>query len=150
IKETGVPTVLRELPEARATNDLDLFLRPELLIESEKLMPLADAIRALGYEVVPSAAKYQFVKNPNGPGTIKIDLLTGPRNSFRGSDVKADVRRARPAKSVGIHAHPVDEAPTLEVGLLKYALNGRLSSGELFVAEVWLPHPFTYLMMKLF
>ena len=53
-------------PEARSTNDIDLFLRPELLIASEKLKPLASAIsyealcgtelhgetRAFGMEVI--------------------------------------------------------------------------------------------------
>ena len=36
-------TLLREWPEPRSTNDLDLFLRPELLIDSAKLKPLAEA-----------------------------------------------------------------------------------------------------------
>jgi len=39
---------------ARATfdNDLDLYLRPELLIQSAKLKPLAKAIVRLDYQVV--------------------------------------------------------------------------------------------------
>ena len=69
-------------PEARSTNDLDLFLRPELLVDSEKLKPLADAIYDLDYEPVPGAEKYQFIKSAAG-GTdaakLKIDILTGPR-----------------------------------------------------------------------
>jgi len=32
-------TLLQEWPELRSTNDIDLFLRPELLIESGKLRP---------------------------------------------------------------------------------------------------------------
>ena len=44
VRRIGVQTLLQEWPESRSTNDLDLFLRPELLIESEKLKPLADAI----------------------------------------------------------------------------------------------------------
>jgi len=49
-------------------------------------------------------------------GGIKIDILTGPQSRFHGTRVKADTRRARPKPSVGIHAHPVDEALTLEEG----------------------------------
>jgi len=146
-------TLLREWPEPRSTNDLDLFLRPELLIESAKLKPQAEAIAKLGYQVVPGAEKYQFVKpGPGGAeaGSIKIDILTGPQSCFQGTRVKADARRARPNPSVGVHAHPVDEAQTLEEGVLRKTLSGKLSSDEPWQAEVFLPHPYTFLMMKLF
>jgi len=153
VRRTGCPTLLREWPEARSTNDLDLFLRPELLIESAKLKPLKAALDQLGYQVVPGAEKYQFVKNgPEGAlaGSVKIDFLTGPRSRFQGTRVKADNRRARPNPSVGIHAHPMEEALTLEQGLLSVSLEGDLGSGEPWRTEVFLPHPYTFLMMKLF
>lgn len=143
------------LPEGhpRSTNDLDLFLRPELLIEPLKLKPLVGAITELGYEVVPGAEKYQFAKSgPDGIklGGIKIDILTGPQSRFQGTRVKADTRRARPNPSIGIHAHPVDEALTLEEGLLPIVLAGNLSSGKAWESEIFLPHPYTFSMMKLF
>ena len=153
VRRLGVRTLFREWPEPRSTNDLDLYLRPELLIQSAKLKPLAEAIAKLGYQVVPGAAKYQFVKPGPGriePGSIKIDILTGPQSRFEGTRVKTDTRRARPNPSVGIHAHPVNEAPTLEKGLLQEMLAGKLSSGEPWQADVFLPHPYTFLMMKLF
>ena len=62
VRRMGVRTLLIEWPEPRSTNDLDLYLRPELLIQSAKLKPLAEAIARLGYQVVPGAEKYQFVK----------------------------------------------------------------------------------------
>jgi hypothetical protein len=149
----GRRTLWREWPEPRSTNDLDLFLRPELLIESERLKPLAEAIKRLGYRAVAGAEKYQFVKpGPGGadPGSVKIDILTGPQSRFKGTKVRADARRARPHPSIGIHAHPVDEALTLEDGLLSIILSGALSSGEPSKAEIFLPHPYTFAMMKLF
>ena len=153
VQRVGMRTLLREWPEPRSTNDLDLFLRPELLIESSILQPLAEAIARLGYQVVPRAANYQFVKPGVGgteAGSLKIDILTGPQSQFQGTRVKTDDRRARPNPSVGIHAHPVDEAPTLEEGLVPLSLVGKLSSGEAWQAEIFLPHPYTFLMMKLF
>jgi hypothetical protein len=153
VQKLGIRTLLKEWPEPRSTNDLDLFLRPELLIESAKLKPMAEAIAKLNYRVVPGAEKYQFVKpGPGGavPGSVKIDILTGPQERFHGTQVKTDARRARPKPSVGIHAHPVDEALTLEKGLLPVLMSGKLSSGEHREAEAFLPHPYTYLMMKLF
>jgi hypothetical protein len=146
-------TLLPEWPEPRSTNYLDLFLRPELLIEAPKLKPLSEAISKLGYQVVSGAEKYQFVKpGPKGiqTGSVKIDILTGPQSRFQGTRVKTDDRRARPNPSIGIHAHPMNEAPTLEEGLVTEMLTGTLSSGESWQAEVNLPNPYTFLMMKLF
>jgi hypothetical protein len=153
VQRLGMRTLLNEWPEPRSINDLDLFLRPELLIESARLKPLAAAIARLGYQVVRGAEKYQFAKTGVGgavAGSIKIDILTGPQSCFKGTRVRADTRRARPNPSVGIHAHPVDEAPSLEEGLLMRPLMGKLSSGKPFKAEVFLPHPYTFAMMKLF
>ena len=153
VAKEGRRTLWREWPEPRSTNDLDLFLRPELLIESEKLKPLAEAIERLGYQAVAGAENYQFVKSgPGGadPGNVKIDILTGPQSRFKGTKVRADARRARPHPSIGIHAHPVDEALTLEDGLLPIVLAGALSSGVPSKAEIFLPHPYTFAMMKLF
>jgi hypothetical protein len=108
VRRLDVRTLLREWPEPRSTNDLDLFLRPELLIHSAKLKPLAGAIARLGYQVVPGAEKYQFVKpGPEGiqAGSIKIDILTGPQSRFKGTKVKTDTRR-RPAPSTRWNSRP--------------------------------------------
>ena len=153
VKRLDMRTLLDQWPEPRSTNDLDLFLRPELLIESSRLKPLVSAITDLGYQVVPGAENYQFVKLGQGgthAGSVKIDILTGPQSCFQGTQVKADTRRARPKPSVGMHAHPVDEALTLEEGLLSILLAGTLSSGDTLESEIFLPHPYTFSMMKLF
>lgn len=153
VRRLRVRTLIQEWPEPRSTNDLDLFLRPELIIESAKLKPLNDALERLGYKPVRGAENYQFVKSGPGEsaaGSIKIDILTGPQALFQGTSVKADARRAKPNPSVGVHAHPVDEATTLEKGLLSEPLAGHLSSGKPWDGEVFLLHPYTFLMMKLF
>jgi len=150
---TGERTLLREWPEARSTNDLDLFLRPELLIDSRKLEPLAASLKRLDYQVIPGAEKYQFAKpGPFGGREegIKIDLLTGPQKYFAGTRAKVDERRVRPNPSVDLHAHPVDEALTLEDDLLCVSIEGTMSSGEKYKSDVYLPHPLTFTMMKLF
>jgi hypothetical protein len=146
-------TLLGVWPEARSTNDLDLFLRPELLTHSAKLKPLADAITRLKYKVVEGAKKFQFVKpGPGGTeaGSLKIDLLTAPQTAFAGTGLKVDKTRVRPNPSVGIHAHPCDQLVTLEEKLLRVPFSGKRSSGEPWQAEVFLPHPYSFLLMKLF
>jgi hypothetical protein len=153
VRQLEARTLFREWPEPRSTNDLDLFLRPELLIEPARLEPFARAISALGYRAVPSAKNYQFAKSGSGGtevGSIKIDVLTGPQSCFTGTRVKTDARRVRPTPSVGVHAHPVDEVPMYEEGLLQRMLAGTLSTGEPWEGEVYLPQPYTFLTMKLF
>jgi len=44
----------------------------------------------------------------------------------------------------------VDEALTLERGLLAVVISGALRTGEQWRGEVFLPNPFTFAMMKLF
>jgi hypothetical protein len=61
VKRLDTRTLLNQWPEPRSTNDLDLFLRPELLIESSKLKPMVNAITGLGYQVVPGAENYQLL-----------------------------------------------------------------------------------------
>ena len=139
-------------PKTRSTNDLDLFLRPELLCDSSRLAGLKRALDELGYTPVEGAENYQFRKvDPAGfiERGVKIDLLTGPRSSFADSGLRIDDRRVRPVPSVGIHAHPTDEAITLEANLQEIPL-GTENGDNTSTPIVFLPHPFTYALMKLF
>lgn len=153
VLNSGLRTLLNEWPEPRSTNDLDLFLRPELLITPVELKPLPAALAELKYKVVPGAEKYQFSRTGSSDpdsGIIKIDFLTGPRASFDNTGVRVGGRRARPNPSVGIHAHVVDEAPTLERYTSEVPVEGTLDSGETWRVDISVPHPFTFAMMKLF
>ena len=151
LEREGTRTLLEHWPEARSTNDLDLFLRPELLCDSTRLSSLKSALDELGYTPVAGAEHYQFRKDdPDGfiERGIKIDLLTGPRSRFEGTGLKVDERRVRPNPSVKVHAHPTDEAITLETNLQEVELEVGEDSRK--SKSVFLPHPFTYSLMKLF
>ena len=151
LEHEGARTLLEHWPEARSTNDLDLFLRPELLCDSNRLASLKSALDELGYTPVEGAEHYQFRKDdPDGfiERGIKIDLLTGPRSSFDETGLKVDERRVRPNPSVKVHAHPTDEAITLEENLQEVRLSVGEEGGQ--NKSVFLPHPFTYALMKLF
>ncbi len=153
VREQKLMTLLEIWPVSRSTNDIDLFLRPELLIASNKAKQLAEAITQLGYSPIPGAENYQFAKSGigvNGSGTVKLDILTGPEAAFEESGLKADARRVKPNPSVGLHAHPVNEVPTLEHNLTPCVVSGDLSQGGEWQGDVFLPHPFSFSMMKLF
>ena len=56
---------------------------PEASRIDSQLKPLVSATTDLGYQVVPGAEKYQFLKlGPGGTdaGGVKIDILTGPQS----------------------------------------------------------------------
>jgi hypothetical protein len=147
-------TLLTERPEARSTNDIDMFLQTELLVHGKRLEPLKAALEKSGYSPVEGAKYYQFSKpGPDGgkAGALKVDLLAGPQDLLKEKGLKADERRVRANPKVkGLHAHPVNEAPTLESNCTELTIQGQLSSGADAQAVVALPHPFTFIMMKLF
>jgi len=148
LKARNTKTLLKEWPQPRSTNDLDLFLKTELLADSSKLKPLANAIQKLGYNPIETAKYYQFFKpGPQGgeTGGFKIDILTGPVENLRRVGVKADSRRAHPKPKIEFHAHPLDEALTLEEHLRSVVIESSGRKGEVFI-----PHPFSFIMMKLF
>jgi len=151
LEQDGTRTLLEHWPEARSTNDLDLFLRPELLCDSDRLKTLKVAFDELGYTPVEGAEHYQFRKDdPDGfiERGIKIDLLTGPSSCFEGKGLRVDERRVRPNPSVNVHAHPTDEAITLEQHLQEVKI--QIGDDEGASESVFLPHPYTYALMKLF
>lgn len=152
LQQDKTRTLLDRWPEARSTNDLDLFLRPELICDSPRLAGLRDVLDELGYTPVEGAQNYQFRKDdPDGfiERGIKIDLLTGPSSCFEDSGLRIDERRVGPRPGVGVHAHPTDEAITLEENLQEVHLEFG-AANERSTAIVFLPHPFTYAVMKLF
>jgi hypothetical protein len=60
LNSTGQQTLFDRLPELRSTNDLDLFLRVEVLADLSRTRLVAEAIRRLGYTVVEEAKFLQW------------------------------------------------------------------------------------------
>ena len=52
VLEANTRTLLTERPEARSTNDIDIFLRTELLVDGKRLEPLKEALEEIGYVAV--------------------------------------------------------------------------------------------------
>ena len=146
------PTLIRgELwPAPRATEDLDVLLRPEVLVDADQMRSIRTALDRLRYLAIPEAKYMQFVKKLGGGRFVKIDLLTGPLGKFAGDRrIKVDDRRVRPRKSVQLHAHRTDEAVGFQEDTLAIPVSGVLSSGEAYEVVVHVPQAFTLLLMKL-
>jgi hypothetical protein len=123
----GDRTLFDRLPSPRATNDIDLFLRAEVLADPAQAKVLAQAIHRLGYEAVPGAEFYQWKRSIDGGGEareVKLDLFVGPLGPHR-ARLQVDARRARPrGERVGLHAHPAEEALGVEETPLAVAVEG--------------------------
>ncbi len=151
VEDSGVPT-LRPIPTARSTNDLDVFLTVELVADAEKMAMLGTVLADHGFEVVEGAEYYQFARPVTVGGretSLKVDLLAPPPRpgTELRAKVKVDSRRVRPKKrdksAPIVQAHTTEEAFTIEEHTLVLSLGG---SG----VEVLVPHPFSFLLLKLF
>lgn len=138
------------LPDSRTTQDIDLFLRAEVVVDADRMKAVRDALDTLGFEPVKGSEYMQFAKPAEPAGEIKIDLLVGPLGDlFDPKTVKRDDRRIRPKAFKHLHAHPLDEAVAIEEHLTAIAISGVRSDGVKHNAIVHVPQPFTYLLMKL-
>lgn len=145
ILQSGVRTLLRPelLPDNRTTNDIDLVLRAEVVINAKRMRLVRTALDGLGFAAVSGSEYLQFAKPVEPAGSIKIDLLVGPLGDlFDPISVKRDERRVRPKAFGGLHAHPLDEAVAVE----QHTFAVSLGDTGVFVC---VPQPFTYLLMKL-
>lgn len=148
IRQSQALTRFNEIPEARSTNDLDLFLSAEIITSAEKIEKIRDALEKLGFE--PIAKFFQFKLPVEFEGMempVKIDLLAAlPENEEALKLVKINKPRIRPKKAKNIHGFLTEEALTLEEKLQPINIS---DEGEPPL-EIYLPHPFSYLVMKLF
>jgi hypothetical protein len=83
---TRARTLFTELPESRATNDIDVFLRADLLTDRSRTEALVAAIQRLGYVPVEEAKYFQWRRPIDVGGVVqevKLDALVGPLGDRR-------------------------------------------------------------------
>jgi hypothetical protein len=147
VLESGAPT-LRRVPPARSTEDLDVYLSAELIADAERVTALRDVLLERGYAGVEGALYYQFQREVDYFGQrrmVKVDLLAPlPKDEEARRTLKYDVRRVRPREARNIHAHTSPEALTVGEHPLAVEIDG--DAGPV---TVHVPHPYTYLVLKL-
>ncbi len=147
ILRTRPVTRAREIPIARSTEDLDLFLSVEIITSLKKMETIRDTLENIGF--IPEAEYFQFKiqAEPERPErVVKVDLLAAlPETEDQLRMVRIKRPRIRPKDAKKIHAFLTDEAVTLDEEL--FPINISRDGSPLFV---YLPHPFTYLVLKLF
>ncbi|MHB1421908.1 MAG: hypothetical protein ACYC3I_01680 [Gemmataceae bacterium] len=139
------------LPAPRSTNDLDLFLRVEVLADLSRTRLVAKAIRRLGYTAVEEAKFLQWkqevlVGSVPQPQEMRIDVLVGPLGEYR-KKLHVNMPRVRPKGKIEFHAHAVEEAIHIEDEPIAVTISGKRSMREPSVGTVYVPQAFPYLMM---
>ncbi|MGA2230383.1 MAG: hypothetical protein ABSH22_05745 [Tepidisphaeraceae bacterium] len=137
-------------PYPRATEDLDVFIPTEFLVNLDSMRILRAALDRLGFVPVERAKFLHLVKQwPNG-WRVKIDMLTGPLPDEAGrTKLKLSAPRVRPRGSLELHAYLTKEALDIESSLLPLPIDGAGSDGIAGQLTVFVPQAFTFLRMKL-
>lgn len=153
LRESAERTLFDQLPEPRATNDIDLFITMEVLVRFEAVRILQQAIEQLNFAAVRGAEYFQWIREDDQGRQVKVDLLCGPLGDYAGQLHTNSLPRVRPKAPRGalkFHARQTDEAIELDNRAAPMRVEGTGSHGKPRTGTVYTPHPFTYLMMKLF
>lgn len=130
----------------RATDDLDVLLTARIVTDSGLMGAVRDTLRSLDYEPVAGREFYQWSRpadEENGSPGVRVDLLGQiPEDQ---SGMKIGERRMRPYQFEGLHANPVEEAAFVHERSTAVDVCPDGSPGT-----VELPHPFNYLLLKLY
>ncbi|MGL6227335.1 MAG: hypothetical protein ACRC10_12010 [Thermoguttaceae bacterium] len=110
---------------------------------------ILSALNSLGYKVIDNA-KYLQWKKPVKPGDVKMDFMIGSIDEHRKYLKSSKPPRVRNKAVKGFHAHITPEAIWVDEKALRIPLKGQRSNGIEYETTICLPHPFTYLVMKLF
>ena len=143
LDKTQERTLFLQLPMPRATNDLDLFIRADVLCDFQTMKSIAEALDRLGYEVVTEAKYMQWKKHFDLHGQdreIKIDLLVGPLGQYR-ERLHVKGVRARPIGPIKLHAHTLEEAVHIDESSITLTIAGNRSNEEPAKADIRVPQP---------
>jgi hypothetical protein len=134
--------------QSRSTGDIDCFLSIDVITDGDKTKAVRTAIDALGYSPRPNAKYFQFIRTVEINGQERemgIDLLSGPIPESLRPRVNVRTPRVSPRKASGLHAYLTEEAFALTHAT--HRINIGDASGDV---DVLVPHPFAFLLLKLF
>lgn len=145
VRASGVRVLGPSMPGVRGTEDIDFFLGTELITDGASTKAIREALDRLGYS--PIVEHMQFTRTQDADGialTTKFDFLAAPVPETKRTAVKISSMRIRPWTFNQLHAYVTPEAFSVEEELL--AIDVSDDGSGLFV---YLPHPFSYLVLKL-
>lgn len=150
IARTGARTLIESVPPARATQDLDFFLRMEMFVKTERGKAFRALLDRLDYEVV--RPKMQFGKpfdegqNDADDRKVKVDLLA--RRPVEGENVKVKGDRVGEGSGTDLHGRDTPEAFAIDDAPIPLNIEGRRTDGGAVKTTLLVPHPYAWLNMK--
>lgn len=154
LRQKGTKTLLplAKLPPARTTQDIDLFIRAEVIANREAVGQYRTALNQLGFVVVSGAEYLKFQRAVDGID-VMIDLMVGPLGEHE-SDTVVRESRARPrglSGKHGFHARTNHEALGVEHEPVRITVSSEPDSKNSTArsCDVLIPRPFPYALMKL-
>jgi len=154
LRQKGTKTLLplTKLPPARTTQDIDLFVRAEVIANRALVIEYRAALDELGFVVVPGAEFLKFSRSLDGINVL-IDLMAGPLGEHESNAVVRD-SRVRPrglSGKHGFHARTNQDALGVEHEPFRLTVTSEPDSKNNTArsCEVLIPRPFPYAFMKL-
>ncbi len=148
LRESGARTLINKMPTARATQDLDFFLRMEIFVQTERGKAVREVLDELSY--TEHTPKWQFSKALRAEATagekIMVDLLA--RSPVSGEPVDVRNHRVGSRSGISLHGHETPEAFAVEDSPMQIPVRGALSTGVEIEASVFVPHPYSWINMK--
>ncbi len=141
IQYHNVETLFSELPDLRATTDIDLFLEIRLWTNATGRLPLREALERMGYSSIKR--DWKFIKDVEHIPNRKIVLDLMAREPADGEEVKAKAHRVGVDQAAETHGFKTPEAFAIEQSPIEVQLVDGSSSAALRIA-----HPYAYLNLK--
>lgn len=143
LEQVGATCLFREVPELRATSDLDLLLRLRLWTEPEQAIAFRAALRELEYDVILHSWHFQKPFHGVEGKLVKLDLQARPPRDHEVDKVK--VKRNQVGREMGTElaglltpeAFAVDDSP-IEIRITNSAQE----------TTIHVPHPYAWLNLK--
>ena len=138
-------TLINEIPEARATQDIDLFLNVSLWMDKEKAVALGAALKErLEYQTV--AHSWQYWKPLKGLENrrVKLDLIArAPTPEEALVKVRGNPKQVGREMKTGISGRETPEAFAIDDFTIELVFSYGGNEHPVFV-----PHPYAWLNMK--
>ncbi len=156
------PTLIERRPKARATPDFDVLLPVEIYADLNKVRYLEEALKSLQYVVLENKEYFHFGKETPDGRQIKVDLLMrepteddtyAKVEGFRVKQKqtpKNNQESGQSSEKIKIHGHRTREAFAIADSPIEIQIEGHNSSNRTTVGTVFIPHPYTFLLLKLF
>lgn len=122
----------------RSTKDIDIFLTSEMVIDSQKMEGMRDAINALGYSA--KTKYFQFQKDLGHGKGVLIDILSPSQKGNNGKNIRIKFPNVE-----HFHAHRNMEAQGISIGLIPIIKLGEMP----YFSNLFIISSFNYIILKL-